>query len=259
MSGQLIAPPFQLTSLEAHAVHVWRASLLNLSDQAAYLSTLLSVDEKARADRFIAEHARRQFIVGRSYLRLILSTYLNDCPGDFRFDYGRHGKPKLVPHRAIHFSVSHSADVVLIAVARARNVGVDVECVRDGIDHDEIAEQCFTVGELARFRRLPSDTRPREFFRYWTSKEAFTKAIGGGLAIPLDKIDVRLATAGQPSSVSWQNGARIRQWHSHELRLGDEYVGAFVARSKELDVRVLDAGIECRAGAHRLIMIPLRA
>ena len=142
-------PPPEL-SLPAHTVHVWRA---DLGLDAAYLRRLernLSADERARASRFRFARDRDRFVGARGLLREILALYLNATPGRLSFGYSAHGKPFLAreEHSTLRFNVSHSFDAILFAIAHMREVGVDVEGVRnDGVAMEEIGETVLSEPE----------------------------------------------------------------------------------------------------------------
>src|SRR5260221_395249 len=199
-------------ALGAADIHVWRGRLAANSAAAhAVLEQYLSEDEREHAARFRFEPDRRRYIAARGMLRRIVACYVAERPDQLRFRYEKHGRPALVaqPDRCIDFNVSHSGELVVLAVARTRKVGVDVEKIRVDIEADEIAERFFSPHEVRMLRSLPGDQRPQAFFRCWTRKEAYMKACGEGLAMALDSFDVTLAP-GAPArfirgvNPSWQ-------------------------------------------------------
>jgi 4'-phosphopantetheinyl transferase len=177
------APPGDLALLPGE-LHVWRIDLARARvDQAA-----LSDEEQARAARFLLERDRRRFVASHAALRRILTRYLG--PVAPRFADGPHGKPFL-DGAALRFNLSHSGELALVAVADGREVGVDVEAVRE-LDLAGMARVSFSPRERAALFALPPDERLPAFFRCWTRKEAHLKATGFGLALPLDGFDVSL-------------------------------------------------------------------
>ena len=168
----------------------------------SFLHTL-AADEQARAERFHFERDREHFIVARGVLRAILGRYLNRAPERLSFCYGAHGKPALAGEAgadAIRFNVSHSHGVALYAVTRGREVGIDLERIRFDLAVLEIAERFFSRREVATLRTLPTEAQRQAFFRCWTRKEAYIKARGEGLSLPLDQFDVSLAP-GEPAAL----------------------------------------------------------
>ena len=127
----------------------------------------------------------------------------NKAPECLSFCYGSHGKPALVWESggdAIRFNISHSDGVALYAVTRGREVGIDLELVRRGLEIEEIAERFFSRLEIATLRALPTPLRRYAFFLCWTRKEAYIKARGEGLSLPLDQFDVSLIP-GEPATL----------------------------------------------------------
>lgn len=179
--------------LSADEVHVWRATLLAAPEQMERLWSLLTDDERQRAQRFRFDRDRRRFVVGRGQLRLLLARYLR-CPAPaIRFSYSAHGKPAVVePATSLAFNLAHSHELALYAFAWERRIGVDVEHVRSDLADEQIAQRFFAPGEIAALRNLPPHERVAAFFRCWTRKEAFVKARGEGLSLPLDQFEVSL-------------------------------------------------------------------
>jgi 4'-phosphopantetheinyl transferase len=185
------------------AVHVWRASLAIESEVLRQLKNTLSNDERARAQRFIFERDQNRFIAARGILRDLLGRYLRCAPSAIEFVYGPHGKPAIfsaAPRHPLRFNLSHSHELALIAISREREIGIDVEMIRSDFASEEIARRYFSLGESDELRRLPAELRTEGFFLCWTRKEAYIKALGNGLHIPLDSFDVSL-TPGLPAEL----------------------------------------------------------
>jgi 4'-phosphopantetheinyl transferase len=224
-----VAPPGEL-ALEAGEVHVWRASLCQGQPAAQALSRTLARDERERAERFHLARDGERFVAARGLLRAILGRYLAIEPGAVSLGYSRHGKPELAgDHSAarIQFNLSHSGDLALFAFTRGMPVGIDVEHQRDEAADLAIAEQCFSPRELAALRALPAAQRSAAFFNCWTRKEAYVKARGEGLSLPLSQFDVSLAP-GAPAELLHVVGdphERAR-WSLRALEPGPGYVAA---------------------------------
>jgi 4'-phosphopantetheinyl transferase len=211
------SPP-HVPTLTTEDVHVWRLhSALSPRDILA-LRCLLSADELARTKRFRFPLDRQRFIAVRGALRQILARYLDMEAHQIRFHYGPQGKPSLSgqgepghsEQLQLHFSLSHAADLALVAVARGRRVGVDIESVSPDIS-GEVVARCFSGSERDQLHALPAHIRHVAFFNCWTRKEAYLKARGEGLSLPLDQFDVSLApgvdvrllrSAGDPEEAS---------------------------------------------------------
>jgi len=154
------------------------------------LRAALSPDENERAERFVFPRHRDRFRAGRGQLREILARYLRVAPSAVAFAYGAEGKPRLAGEDAVRFNLSHSEHEAVVAVARDREVGIDLESVRTTVECELLAQRFFSPAETAALLALPAPARPQAFYAYWTCKEAFLKAKGGGLNIPLDEFEV---------------------------------------------------------------------
>ncbi len=153
---------------------------------------LLSSDERVRGARFRTKDAQRRFAVARSFLRAVLGQYLETEPARIEFAYTPEGKPYLPKAwaRDLAFNLAHSRDLVLCAVARGPSVGVDVEYIQSLPDMDGIVQRFFSPREARQFKGVPEHDKQRTFFDAWTRKEACLKAMGRGIALGLDSIDV---------------------------------------------------------------------
>jgi len=186
----------QTLTLQCDEVHVWRAALDLPESQVRSLWDTLTVDERQRAERYIFATDRMHFVVARGLLRVLLGRYLRQGPQHLRFTYGPHGKPALAIDTGgatLRFNVSHSHGLVLYAFTHGREVGVDVERIRPEVAQEKIAEHFFSPREVAVLRALPTPLQATAFFACWTRKEAYIKAKGDGLALPLAQFDVSLA------------------------------------------------------------------
>ena len=158
---------------------------------------LLSVDERIRADRFMFERHQRQYIFAHAMLRLALSHAEPDVPpSDWSFAAGRYGRPFVAaPATAtrLHFSLSHADGCVACVVSRHEAVGVDVETVSRRVAPLSTALRFFAPEEIETLRGLPEPAAIERFFDYWTLKEAYLKARGFGLNLPLDAFAMQVS------------------------------------------------------------------
>jgi 4'-phosphopantetheinyl transferase len=225
--------PTAAPDLSADEVHVWRASLHPDELVIATLLPLLSADEQVRAQRFYFPKDRDRFILARGRLRQILSYYLTTSPQALQFQYGPTGKPALIDPAELCFNVSHSHQLALYAVAWNREVGVDVERIRPDCDCEAIAARFFSASEQAALRQLNAD-KLQGFFNGWTRKEAFLKAIGKGLTLPLDQFAVSL-TPTEPACLLWLEpnlSLSVHQWSIEALDVGPGYAAAVAAQGQ---------------------------
>lgn len=184
--------------LQQRTIHVWFADLTDLSGQLDAMFALLSADERERSGRFTMERLRHRFVLRRGLLRLLLGRCTGRPAADLRFEYGSHDKPGLVGGPA--FNLADSEDSVVIAVAADGCIGADIERIRQIESADSLAERFFSPAEYAALRSLPGDIRNDAFLRCWVRKEAFVKAAGAGLSLPLDQFTVEVAP-GRPAMV----------------------------------------------------------
>lgn len=224
--------PPRASTLAAGEVHAWRVGLGPEGRDIAPRAAALSDEERARAARFRGADDRTRFVAAHAALRSILGRYAGCPPEAIAFDLGPHGKPGLaVPSgTGIAFNLSHSGGLAVVAVARGRRVGVDVEAVRPMAERDAIVARFLSPRERADFAGLSDPLRQDAFFRAWTCKEAYIKAIGTGLATPLDGFSVAV-DPGEPMRLIEVVGdpEEATRWSIADLEPGPGYAGAVVA------------------------------
>lgn len=230
LPAQVWGRPPSCLNLRDNEIHVWRLNLEIPEHRVNALLGFLDEDEVLRAYRFRRKVHTRRFIAAHGQLRAMLSRYLRVEPDRVRFRQNRWGKPVLAPevHEAApQFSFSRSNQAALCAVSQDRIVGVDIEHIRPLDQHEQIAERYFSPAEIEALASTPTATRNRAFFSIWTRKEAYVKALGLGLSIPLKEFDV----SSGPTVDTISPGTDSSSHHStrlllHELELEPEYVGA---------------------------------
>jgi 4'-phosphopantetheinyl transferase len=210
-------------------IHVWRVPLDPPAWRVEQLGRLLAADEWERANRFRFDQHRRQYVVGRGALRSLLGAYLAVSPERIRFTYGPRGKPFLGDPAApdFQFNLTNSSEMALVGFVRGPEIGVDLEFMKPMPDLEQIAERFFSVPERDALRELPAEKKPEGFFNCWTRKEAYLKAVGEGLAVPLDSFDVTLAPGAPARMLAIEGDAeRATRWFYHHLRPAEDYIGA---------------------------------
>lgn len=224
-------PPPDDLGLPPDEVHVWRAALDLPDPLAEALGRLLSADERERAERFHFARDRRRFSAGRGLLRDILSRYLNAAPQELRFHYNAHGKPSLYGSD-LRFNLSHSGGLALFAVTVGGEVGVDVERIRPEVMQEGLARRYFSPREVTALEALPPEQQPPGFFNCWTRKEAYIKARGEGLSLPLDSFDVSLEP-GKPARLLYVKDApgEAERWSLWDLEVGAGFAAALALNS----------------------------
>jgi len=222
-------------------VHVWQIQIPRLIPQLAELFTFLSVDEVRRAQRFHFQKDREQFGVVRGILRFTLAKYLKANPTDIRFQYNDHGKPYLpaeIGHKRIQFNVSHSSEMALIAITLKYEVGIDIERIRPDLAELKIARRFFAPEEYFKLQALPESEQKEAFFNCWTRKEAFIKAKGGGLSIPLDQFCVTFTHHEPAALISVKhNPEAVASWSICDLPVNPDYKAALAIFTKNCQLK----------------------
>src|ERR1051326_1991505 len=156
--------------------------------------------------------------------------------GDIQFGYGANGKPYFADetHRWLRFNLSHSHGVALYAISAEREIGIDVEYVRRVPDVD--VENIFSASEIAALKALPESVRPRAFFACWTRKEAYIKARGGGLSIPLKSFSVSLSP-GEPAALLDASPPAFSRWSLREIAVDPRYAAAVAVEGSPSRIR----------------------
>ncbi len=223
--------------LPENEVHLWRVDLDSLRESESCWQKILSADELARASRFRFAIDRRRFVVSRGVLRTIVGNYVGADPGSLTFSYSSKDKPCLgQPHSesGVCFNVSHSGAVILLASTRGRDIGVDVEQIRNDFDVEAIARRFFSPHEQKQLVALPKEERFEAFFRCWTRKEAYIKATGDGLSLPLHQFDVSIAVNDENALLATRpDESESGRWSLREVQAGTGYVAALCVRGRD--------------------------
>lgn len=217
-------------TLDRQQVHLWRVDLAATISGAEQWSSILSSDERTRAARFHFPKDRLRFIAARAVLRRILGAYLDIDPRAVIFTYSPEEKPGLAEDQAksgVSFNISHSGKIALLAFARSRDVGVDVEQHRPEIETTAIARRFFSSAEQLQLADLPADKHREAFFLCWSRKEAYIKATGKGMSLPLRDFDVSLAPNDQNALVATRPNPNERdRWSLRDIPVESGYAAA---------------------------------
>ena len=210
-------------------VDVWCVNLDASAHAADRYSGMLSDDERSRAQAFRYPDLKRKFTLARGVLRVLIGRYLGVLPEAVAFRYNAAGKPELSRgDSGLHFNVSHSGGLAAYGFAIAGEVGIDVEQVRPIPDLEAVAAAHFSAAECSELFAADPASRFEIFYRFWTRKEAYVKAVGSGLAIPLQSLDLG-------SCSSYSDAGRV--WSVYGLAPPTGYAGALVVDGEGRDVR----------------------
>ncbi|MEM9222861.1 MAG: 4'-phosphopantetheinyl transferase superfamily protein [Pseudomonadota bacterium] len=207
----------------------------------------LSADEVARGERFVFARDRNRYRVGRARLRGILADLAGADPASLQFSYNAFGKPALVAPgpTGLQFNLSHTAGAALLAVSATIELGIDLEAIREF--SEEMPASVFSHREQDQLRALPHQRRNHAFFNCWTRKEAFVKACGPGLSMPLDDFDVTLTGAPRVTRIAGAANEHRRWQMRHIEGVGDDLallVGALAVEAGQDAIRVELKGSE---------------
>lgn len=183
--------------LAPDTIDIWTIRLKADDDRLASYRKILAPRERDRADRLRFDDGRHRYTVGRGAMRTVLSRYLKIEPASVGFTYGAHGKPAMANRQTgndigagIEFNLSHSHEMAILAVNASHPVGIDIENLRDTVEHAALADRFFSAREVQSIRDLPAAQHLEAFFVIWTRKEAWLKAHGKGISVSLASFDV---------------------------------------------------------------------
>lgn len=219
-------PGRAIPALKPGVVHVW--TLLPELEGGTEWSQLLSAAERDKAQRFrFPEHSAR-YVADHARMRLLLAAYLDSDPQRLPFIENRQGKPRMDwPDCRLRFNLSHTHGMTLLAVCLDAELGVDIERLRAIEDRQEIAAFHFSPREVAALEQEPEARRDLAFLRCWTRKEAYVKARGEGLSLPLDQFTVSLDERAALLDCQWDPQETSR-WQMENVHPGAAHVAALV-------------------------------
>ncbi|MGA9966924.1 MAG: 4'-phosphopantetheinyl transferase superfamily protein [Terriglobales bacterium] len=222
-------------------VHVWHVDLVAWDQEADWLLELLSAEEQERAARFKFPGPRNQYLISRALLRRALGRYLKIEGHEVRFRTATNGKPELAAASDLRFNLSHTQGATVFAITRKRHVGVDVERMRKDTNAMELAERFFSRPEVRWLRSQPGSEVIASFFSCWTAKEAYIKAQGEGLSMPLSSFGVVPSPAGAGSKLQlevYDDPEESKRWFMWRLDIGPDLRAALAVDGESCRVRV---------------------
>lgn len=223
-------------------IDIWLEDLLADAVEYRYYWSLLDADEQAKAKRFLQPRHQRQYVISHGKLRLILAGYLGLAPGKVCYSVTASGKPFVVcdqkPHD-LRFNLSHSGAKMLVAVGLQEHVGVDLEVWRDNADCAALAKHCFADTEYRYWAGLPVQAQRPVFYRFWTRKESFIKAVGEGLAIELPEVVTSVAGDAAYMAIPGRYGVP-ENWCLKDLELGGNFSAALTVNGQLASVGIKD-------------------
>jgi 4'-phosphopantetheinyl transferase len=236
---------FPQSEIQPDMIHVWRYTLdISLSQKEDFLR-ILSQDEIERAKKFYFEKDRNRFIAARCIMRTILGLYLNENPDQVKFGYTYFGKPVLQSEsyfQNLHFNLSHSENLALLAISCEGNVGIDIEQIRYYLDIEALASRFFSKEEISVLEKMDAEKKMEVFFQLWTRKEAFLKAMGKGLSFPMEHCDVSSANNSNfsPVIIPITDISDQSNWYVMDLEPAKEYMAAIASDRPNMLISLWD-------------------
>lgn len=191
-------------------VHVWTATIDVLEEEIRSMTQAAAFDDlhpedRARLQQIVHAETRAEFVLGRRLVRIAAHQLLNRGNQQLRLQIDDFGKPSLPsPHDKLQFSITHSHGLVMAAaLVGQERIGIDCELIRPEVNIVQMAQECMSESELLAFNQLPKKSKQRDFFRLWTQKESFLKAIGKGLLISPKAFEVHLQDHNQIKILDW--------------------------------------------------------
>ena len=229
--------PLRQPALDKHQVHIWRANLDLPTAEVDHLTTFLSTDELHRASKFRFPEHKRRFIVARGILRELLSHYLDISPESVQFNYSDRGKPQLLKPSTecpLQFNISHSQEYALFGFTTSNLIGVDIEYLREMPDSVKIAQRFFSPREFDLIKNLAIKEQSQGFFKLWTAKEAYLKAIGTGLSGSLAGVEIDFAEDSSSNLLLTINGDTMARnnWCIYSCLPATNYAGAIAVETQ---------------------------
>lgn len=223
--------------IEDCQVHVWQADLKTLSVYPKEISKTLSPYELDRASKFRFIKDQELFILRHYQLRLILSKYCNCKPHQLVFRYNSYKKPFIsIPEfKQIKFNMTYSSDLMLVGLCKQKDIGIDIEKVHEIHDLENIAVENFSRQELEFLKSKLNKTNT--FFKIWTSKEAFIKAIGKGIYYPLKSFCIDFNSSGNyEHPINFKHPLESKLWRTAELNTSDGYIASIAIKSDKFNI-----------------------
>jgi len=217
--------PQNQNTLTENEVHIWVAHLTVSPPRIKQYYPLLSTEEKERSERFVHFIHRKRFIASHGFMRTALATYLNADANTLKFKQGEKGKPFLVtdnPKDQLHFNLSHSNNLALLAICKNKPVGIDIEFMERKNEWQKIARRFFTDEEQKALFLLADDQQQPAFFNIWTRKEAHMKVTGEGLHLSPSQFSVSVPPQAA-QFISYTDKTHQQNWQMQDIILQDMF------------------------------------
>jgi 4'-phosphopantetheinyl transferase len=229
--------------LNTGTIELWHGNIVGGDERYQHFWRVLDEAEQARAGRLKNELRQKRYVNAHGRLRNILAGILNEPPEKIRIKKGEHGKPYLADNPELVFNLSHSVNTMVLAVAWNCQLGIDIEVCKQRANFSALVNKCFAEEEAAYWNKLPEDQKSREFYRFWTRKEALVKAAGQGLSLGLNRCVVNPENPTEFLRVPAACG-QAHAWHVKDIDLGNDMSSALVADKVIAGVKLMDLDVK---------------
>ncbi len=226
-------------SFRDNEVHIYYVQIDSVKKIIPVIKKFLTEADELKIKKFIFEKDRIVHTISAGVLENILSRYLPDRKNNINISYNEYGKPfidNMDGETNITFNLSHSGDLILYAITDNRNVGIDVQEIREINSIDDIVESNFSEKEIAVFNSLPAELKLKAFYTCWTRKEAYIKAHGKGLSYPLNKFTVSIIPEEDAELLSDEN-CSVSDWFLKDIMLSEGYAAAVAVEGSDIIFR----------------------
>ena len=231
-----------LSKLGLGQIHLWSINAVENIDLLDSLLNNLSYDEVSRANKFRFEKDRSVYITAKYLLRTLLGQYLNVDPKKIVFEYSEFDRPSYLNNIALDFNVSHSGNQIIIGFAKNLTIGVDIEKIKNNFDPLELAENFFSKEEIEALSETNESEKFQAFYRCWTRKESFIKAVGEGLSYPLDSFAVTMNDNENAKFIKIDNTQEAkRNWRLYSFIPAKGYIAAITTDGTPNKIEYFDA------------------
>ncbi|OTE96514.1 4-phosphopantetheinyl transferase [Crenothrix sp. D3] len=199
---------------------------------------LLDSHERTQADKFKNSLLQQRYIAAHGFLRNTLAQYLNEPPESLRIQKTTQSKPYLVDYPELAFNLSHTRNHTAVAVAKNCQLGVDIEQCKPRTSLAALVQKCFSHEEASYWQQLPEAEQTREFYQFWTRKEAFVKATGFGIALGLRECAINPDKPQSFLAVP-ANCGLASDWQYRDIAIGEGICAALVANKTIATVKII--------------------
>lgn len=229
-------------TLPPNTIHFWYCRFDLDNFRLPYYNTLLSNDEKRKADKFKFLVDQQKYVTFRGILRILLSRYLDKNPEEILFKYGAFGKPDVKTNTALRFNISHSGNMAVFGFVQNYAIGVDIEKIKQDFDPLDLAKSFFSEEEINALSQAKDSVMFQAFYRCWTRKESFIKAVGEGLSYPLDSFAVTMDNDHRAKFLKIDNDQDSKSnWQLHSFVPTQDYIAAITTKGNPKKIEFFDA------------------